>query len=149
MKSSLSGSHQLQSESDAPPDHQYVQSFITDISSSRQAFQLFKETASKEGLELLATKSESRYGSTRHKRERQTYQSSRNVGKGKSQSYVPLKDLLTKNIDDRVQDYLQRMEGMTVDEIIRGTNLTTRKLKISEEKPMVTHKQMKILTDLR
>jgi hypothetical protein len=41
------------------------------------------------------------------------------------------------------------MEGMTVEEIIKGTNLTTRKLKISEDKPMVTHKQMKILTDLR
>jgi hypothetical protein len=33
---------------------------------------------------------------------------------------VPLQALLTKNLDDRVQDYLDKMEGMTVDEIVSG-----------------------------
>jgi hypothetical protein len=34
-----------------------------------------------------------------------------------------LKDLLTKNLDDRVQDYLTKMDGMTLDEIVNGAAL--------------------------
>ena len=40
-----------------------------------------------------------------------------------SKDFVPLKDLLTKNLDDRIQDYLNRMEGMTVDEIVKSGTL--------------------------
>ena len=35
-------------------------------------------------------------------------------------NFVPLKALLSKNLDDRIQDYLARMDGMTVDEIVNG-----------------------------
>lgn len=34
---------------------------------------------------------------------------------------MPLRDLLSKNLDDRIQDYLQKMDGMSVDEIVRGS----------------------------
>ncbi len=73
------------------------------------------------------------------------------MSKGKSQSYVPLKDLLTKNIDDRVKDYLHKMDGMSVDDIINGTSsqLTTRKFKIPEAETMCTQKQLKIIADLK
>ena len=35
--------------------------------------------------------------------------------------FVPLKDLLQKNHDDRVQGYLDQMKGLSIDEIIYNT----------------------------
>ena len=35
-------------------------------------------------------------------------------------SFIPLKDLLRKNHDDRVIDYMSKMKGMTIEEIVNG-----------------------------
>ena len=35
-------------------------------------------------------------------------------------SFIPLKDLLRKNHDDRVKDYMDKMHGMTIEEIVNG-----------------------------
>jgi len=34
--------------------------------------------------------------------------------------FIPLKDLLTKNHDDRVKDYLNKMKGLTTEEVVEG-----------------------------
>ena len=39
----------------------------------------------------------------------------------RKQPFVPLRDLLKKGHADRVQDYLDKMNGMTIDEIENGT----------------------------
>ena len=36
--------------------------------------------------------------------------------------FVPLRDLLQKNHDDRVQDYLEKMKGMALDDIVNSTS---------------------------
>ena len=35
-------------------------------------------------------------------------------------SFIPLKDLLRKNHDDRVKDYMSKMAGMSIEEIVNG-----------------------------
>lgn len=35
-------------------------------------------------------------------------------------TFTPLKDLLLKNHDDRVQDYINKMEGLTLKEVIES-----------------------------
>jgi len=39
------------------------------------------------------------------------------------QNFTPLNDLLSKDHESRVQDYLEKMEGMSVEEIVGGTAL--------------------------
>ena len=34
---------------------------------------------------------------------------------------MPLKDLISKNHDDRVKDYLDQMKGLSIEEIINNT----------------------------
>ena len=41
----------------------------------------------------------------------------------RKQPFVPLKDLLTRNHDDRVQEYLERMKGLSISEIINSSTL--------------------------
>ena len=36
--------------------------------------------------------------------------------------FVPLRDLLQKNHDDRVNDYLEKMKGLNIDEIVNNNN---------------------------
>ena len=36
--------------------------------------------------------------------------------------FVPLRDLLQKNHDDRVQDYLEKMKGLNLEEIVNSTS---------------------------
>ena len=43
--------------------------------------------------------------------------------KKKALNFTPLKDLLTKNHDDRVKDYLNKMEGLTMEEVIHSQSL--------------------------
>jgi hypothetical protein len=59
--------------------------------------------------------------------------------------FTPLKDLLTKNHDDRVQEYLNKMEGLSIEEIVKSNSLTMSKdvqakSKRDEENPFVTPK---------
>ena len=35
-------------------------------------------------------------------------------------NFIPLKNLLRKNHDDRVIDYMSKMKGMTIEEIVNG-----------------------------
>jgi hypothetical protein len=39
---------------------------------------------------------------------------------GKKNNYLKMKDLLSKNHDDKVRDYLHKMEGQSLDEIVNG-----------------------------
>ena len=68
--------------------------------------------------------------------------------------FVPLKALLSKNLDDRIQDYLTRMDGMTVDEIVSGGPVlnSPRKRNQDEEDQSssgATVKQQKIIENTR
>ena len=40
--------------------------------------------------------------------------------------FVPLKDLLQRNHDDRVKDYLDRMKGLSIDEIVNSAALNSK-----------------------
>ena len=42
---------------------------------------------------------------------------------GGKASFIPLKDLLQKNHDDRVKDYLKKMKGLSIDEIVNSGSL--------------------------
>ena len=42
-------------------------------------------------------------------------------------SFVPLKDLLSKNHDDRVKDYLDQMKGLSIDDIINNSTVISVK----------------------
>lgn len=119
----------------ASPDRQQVHAFITQIGENRQAFQLFKEQAQKRGIQISPPKtkneqqkeyyeryirnrtSEAKFQSVAESRESLRYSQSNQ----KTKNFVPLKDLLSKNLDDRIQDYLAKMDGMSVDEIVRGS----------------------------
>lgn len=46
---------------------------------------------------------------------------------------MPLKDLLTKNIDDRIQDYLTKMDGLSIDEIVKGGSFLSPRKPQQEE----------------
>lgn len=39
---------------------------------------------------------------------------------GKKNNYLKMKDILSKNHDDKVRDYLDKMEGQSLDEIVNG-----------------------------
>jgi len=39
--------------------------------------------------------------------------------------FIPLKDLLTKNHDDRVKDYLNKMKGLTTEQVVDGGSFAT------------------------
>ena len=41
--------------------------------------------------------------------------------KRRAPPFVPLKELISKNHDDRVRDYLDQMKGLSIDEIINNT----------------------------
>lgn len=43
--------------------------------------------------------------------------------KKRKPAFTPLKDLLTKNHDDRVKDYLTKMEGLTMEEVVHSQSL--------------------------
>lgn len=63
---------------------------------------------------------------------------------------MPLKDLLTKNLDDRIQDYLNKMEGLTVDEIVKGGSLQHTPRKTREDETIFgTAKQQQIVDQTR
>ena len=40
---------------------------------------------------------------------------------------MPLKDLISKNHDDRVRDYLDQMKGLSIDDIINNTTTVSAK----------------------
>ena len=44
----------------------------------------------------------------------------------RQQPFVPLKDLLQRNHDDRVKEYLDKMRGLTIDEIVNTSNLNSK-----------------------
>ena len=52
-----------------------------------------------------------------------TYQTNSGRKPSKRSSFTPLKDLLTKNHDDRVKDYLSRMEGLTMEEVVHSQSI--------------------------
>lgn len=64
-------------------------------------------------------------------------------------SFVPLRDLLTKNLDDRVQDYLTKMDGMTLDEIVNGIALPNTPPRRAREDVGATAKQQLIVEHTR
>ena len=39
--------------------------------------------------------------------------------------FIPLKDLLTKNHDDRVKDYLNKMKGLKTEQVVDGGAFAT------------------------
>ena len=43
----------------------------------------------------------------------------------RQQPFVPLKDLLTRRHDERVKEYLNKMNGLTMDDIINTMRTTT------------------------
>jgi hypothetical protein len=45
-----------------------------------------------------------------------------NASIGGGASFIPLKDLLRKNHDDRVKDYMEKMKDMSIEEIVNGKN---------------------------
>jgi len=38
----------------------------------------------------------------------------------KKKSFIPLRDLLQKGHEDRVKDYLEKMKGLSIDEIVNS-----------------------------
>lgn len=40
-------------------------------------------------------------------------------------NFTPLKELMNKNHEDRVQDYLKKMEGLSLSEIVQGSAFKT------------------------
>ena len=47
--------------------------------------------------------------------------------------FVPLKDLLTRNHDDRVREYLDKMKGLSIDEIVNTQILNKEKVAQSND----------------
>mgnify|MGYP007070401805 CR=1 FL=1 len=56
-----------------------------------------------------------------------------------------MKDLLTKNLDDRIENYLARMDGMTVDEIVNGAALPNTPPRRARHEFSLPSKQQKII----
>lgn len=70
----------------------------------------------------------------------------KSISARKQSTYTPLKDLLTKNHDDRVRDYLSRMEGLSIDEVVRTQTFKPNPKKKEE---FGTQKQLQIVDKLR
>lgn len=66
---------------------------------------------------------------------RHTYQGKSIEGQS-SHSFIPLRDLLSKNHSDRVQDYLHQMDGQT--QKIQDHNSQLDNLHFSAEEPLET-----------
>ncbi len=60
-----------------------------------------------------------------------------------------MKDLLTKNIDDRIKDYLTKMDGLSIDEIVKGGTFLSPRKPQQEEPTFGTQKQMQIIDNTR
>lgn len=67
-----------------------------------------------------------------------TYQSSKKSAR--KNNFTPLKDLLTKNHDDRVKDYLARMEGLSLEEVVHSKSIKAN--------PIAAQKQPKRVSEL-
>jgi hypothetical protein len=69
--------------------------------------------------------------------------------------FVPLKGVLKRGFDDRVQDYLAKMDGMTADDIVNSGKVVTPKTKLrlvapdSESQFSTTLKHQRIVEDTR
>ena len=48
------------------------------------------------------------------------------ASRARRKPFVPLKDLLQRNHDDRVKDYLDRMKGLSIDEIVNSAALNSK-----------------------
>ena len=53
--------------------------------------------------------------------------------KRRAAPFVPLKELISKNHDDRVRDYLEQMKGLSIDDIINNTATISAKKHRSTE----------------
>ena len=51
--------------------------------------------------------------------------------KSGKKGFIPLKDLLQKNHSDRVKDYLDKMKGLSIDDIVNNRV----QIKTTEESP--------------
>ena len=122
--------------------------FLTQLSESREAFTVFNQEAKRKGLmsSRPSINPQNEYyekymkpttflgGSSAKKlsilgKLNQTSTNSIHVGKesvanstfSKTRaSFVPLRDLLARNHEDRVQDYLEKMKGLNMDEIVNS-----------------------------
>lgn len=74
----------------------------------------------------------------------------------KKQAFIPLGQLLTKNHEDRVKDYLIKMEGLPLDEIVKcgvlpqpGQQSKRKETNELDIQPYGTNKQLQIIDSVR
>ena len=137
-----------------------AQAFVTQISENRCAYDLFKKKALQQGFlgrqkplqqqhndyytsyikPMNITNDRSLSPTTTNDNNFTQKSGSRNRYGGSQQRrkpFIPLGELLTKNHNDRVADYLTKMKGFTIDEIVNSNALNHK----SQDQPQTLKNQ--------